>query len=180
MPELGELEYQALRATIRERGTLRVCAILIGLAVWAALALGLLAADLAGAATMVPLIILAGTFEVSFFVHTGVERVGRYVQVFYEEARNVIAWETAAMNYGRSFPGGQPDPLFIRLFASAAVVNFVSSFVLTTRRPGWMVISFLAHLVFAWRLVSARRSSAAQRALDLDRFRTLRSQDPIH
>ena len=176
MPDLSEIEYRALRDTIRERGTARMCAILIGLAVWAALALGLLAADLAGGATMVPFIFLAGAFEISFFIHTSVERVGRYIQVFYEEARNATGWETMAMNYGRSFPGGL-DPLFITLFAAASAVNFLSSFALTTRRPGWMAVSFIAHLVFVWRLVTARRLVAAQRAQDLDRFRTLRTQN---
>jgi hypothetical protein len=179
MPDLSELEYQALRATIRERGTFRVCAILVGLVGWGALSLGLVLSDLAGGVTMVPLIVIAGTFEISFFVHTGVERVGRYVQVFYEEARTMTGWETVVMNYGWRFPGGL-DPLFTGVFASAAVVDFVSAFVLTTRRPGWVAISFIAHLVFVWRLVVARRASAGQRTLDLERFRALRSQPPLH
>ena len=175
MQDLNGTEYKALRATIRERGTVRLCSILIGLVAWAALALGLLAADVAGAATMVPYIVLAGSFEISFFIHTGVERVGRYIQVFYEEADNAAGWETMAMKYGRSFPGGL-DPLFVTLFACAAIVNFMSVFALTTRRPGWMVISFLAHLAFGWRMVTARRLAASQRATDLDRFRQLKGQ----
>ncbi|MCM3881848.1 MAG: hypothetical protein ND807_17205 [Vicinamibacterales bacterium] len=179
MPDLSELEYQALRATIRERGTFRVCTILVGLAAWGALSLGLVMSDLAGGVTMVPLVVLAGTFEISFFVHTGVERVGRYVQVFYEEARSMTGWETVAMNYGGRFPSGL-DPLFTGVFASATVVDFASAIVLTTGRPGWVAISFIAHLVFAWRLAVARRASAGQRALDLERFRALRSQPPLH
>ncbi len=175
MPELAVIEYKALRATIRERGSLRMCAVLIGLAAWGALALGLLAADVGGAATMVPFVVLASAFEISFFIHTGVERVGRYLQVFFEEAENVIGWETTAMNYGRAFPGGL-DPLFTVIFASAGVVNFTSAFLLTTRRPGWMVIAFLAHLAFGWRLSVARRLSAGQRAADLERFRSLKNQ----
>lgn len=177
MADLNECEYRTLRDTIRERGTLRMCAILIGFAAWGALALGLLAADLAGSATMVPFVVLAGAFEISFFIHTGVERLGRHVQVFYEEASNVIGWETTAMNYGRRFPDGL-DPLFVTLFGSAAVINFLSAFALTTRRPGWIAISLVAHLVFGWRLVTARRLAAGQRALDLERFRSLRSQQP--
>ena len=174
MPDLRELEYTALRDTIRERGSLRMCAILIALAAWGALALGLLAAQLAGVATMVPVVVLASGFEISFFIHTGVERVGRYIQVFYEEERNTTAWETSAMNYGNSFPGGL-DPLFITLFASAAVVNFVSTLGLSTRRPGWILISFLVHLAFGWRLVNARHLSSSQRATDLERFRSQRA-----
>ena len=174
MPDLRELEYTALRDTIRERGSIRMCAILIALVAWGALAIGLLAAQLTGAATIVPVMVLASGFEVSFFVHTGVERIGRYIQVFYEEDQNTAAWETSAMNYGRSFPGGK-DPLFITLFAIAATVNFVSTFGLLTHRPGWMLISFVAHLAFGWRLVNARRLSGLQRATDLERFRSLRA-----
>ncbi len=174
MTDLPEIEYQALRATIRERGTFRMCAILIGLAAWGALALTLQINDLGGAATMIPFVVLAGTFELSLFVHTGVERIGRYVQVFHEETKNMIAWETTAMNYGRNFPGGL-DPLFVTLFASAAVVNFLSSFAFTTRRPGWIVVSLIAHAVFGWRLSWARRMSGSQRAIDLERYRKLRS-----
>lgn len=151
-----------------------MCAILTALVAWGALALGLLAAQLTGAATMVPVVVLASGFEVSFFIHTGAERVGRYIQVFYEEEQNTTAWETSAMNYGRSFPGGV-DPLFITLFASAAAVNFVSTFGLLTHRPGWMLLSFVAHLAFGWRLVNARRLSGSQRGIDLERFRSLRA-----
>jgi hypothetical protein len=173
MPDLRELEYTALRDTIRERGSLRMCAILIALVAWGALAIGLLAAQLTGAATMVPLVVLASGFEVSFFIHTGVERVGRYIQVFYEEEQNTTAWETSTMNYGRSFPGGM-DPLFITLFAGAATVNFVSTFGILSHRPGWMLLAFVVHLAFGWRLVSASRLSRSQRGTDLERFRSLR------
>jgi hypothetical protein len=175
MPELAEIEYKALRQTIRERGSVRMCAVLIGLAAWAALALAI-SSYAPGAATMVPFVVLAGTFEINFFIHTGVERVGRYVQVFYEEANNVIGWETSAMNYGRKFPGGL-DPLFVTLFAGAAVVNLFTSLARTAELPGWTVISVIAHLTFAWRVVKARRASAEQRAMDLDRFRSLRSSN---
>src|SRR5436190_17990737 len=145
MLDLPKLEYTALRETIRERGSIRMCAILIAIVAWGALAIGLLASQLTGAATIVPVMVLASGFEISFFVHTGVERVGRYIQVFYEEDENTPAWETSAMNYGRNFPGSL-DPLFITLFASAAAVNFVSVFGLLTRQPGWMLISFAVHL----------------------------------
>ena len=59
----------------------------------------------------VPLLVLAATFEINFFVHTGVERIGRYIQVFYEERAGATGWETTAMNYGAKFPAGL-DPLF--------------------------------------------------------------------
>ena len=175
MPDLSDVEYKALRNTIRERGTIRLCLVLIGLAAWGALALGLLAADIGRAATLVPLVVLIATFELNFFVHTGVERVGRYLQVFYEEERGAAGWETLAMTYGRMFPGGL-DPLFVTIFGSAGLLNFVTGFIVTARPVGWVIVSLAAHGWFGWRLMNARREAASQRALDLERFRTLRTQ----
>ncbi|MSO55338.1 MAG: hypothetical protein EXQ55_00180 [Acidobacteria bacterium] len=175
MTHTPECEYEALRATIRERGTMRICAVLGGLAAWGALAVALLITELQGAITLVPFMALVATFELNFFVHTGVERIGRYIQVFYEEAAGAIGWETTAMNYGHKFRGG-PDPLFGVIFAVSAALNFLSSLATATRRPGWIALSLIAHFIFAYRIVAARKSAAAQRALDLDRFRGLISK----
>jgi hypothetical protein len=172
--EQNQAEYQALRDTIRERGTARLCAVLVGLAAWGALAIALLLAELEGAITLVPFVVLAATFELNFFVHTGVERIGRYLQVFFEERAGAIGWETTAMSYGAKFPSGL-DPLFSIVFAMAAALNFLSALPVAERRPGWIVLSFLAHLAFGYRIVSARKLARAQRALDLDRFRSLLS-----
>jgi hypothetical protein len=167
-------EYEALRATIRERGTARVCLILAGVIAWSALTLALNASEFERAATLVPLIVLAATFETSFFIHTGVERVGRYLQVFYEDEPG---WEQIVMAYGQRNPGGA-DPLFTTLFAIIALVNFAASLPAASRHPGWVAISLVAHVVFTWRLFSARGTAARQRALDLDRFRALRTAPP--
>lgn len=172
MTETIQAEYQALRDTIRERGTARLCAVLIGLASWGALAIALLITELQGSITLVPFAILLATFEVNLFIHTGVERIGRYLQVFYEERNAAIGWETTAMNYGAKFPGGL-DPLFSLVFALAAAINFLSALAVAERRPGWIAISLIAHLAFAYRIVSARKLSATQRAVDLERFRSL-------
>jgi hypothetical protein len=166
-------EYEALRATIRERGTTRMCLILAGLIAWAALILALNAAQFERAATLVPLMVVAATFEISFFIHTGVERVGRYLQVFYDDQ-----WENIVMAYGKNNPGGGTHPLLITLFALIALVNFAASLPTAVRHPGWVGVSFVAHVMFTWRLVSARRMAAAQRALDLDRFRALKNPAP--
>jgi len=175
MSDLPQLEYEALRATIRERGTLRMCAVLGGLAAWGALAIALLITELQGGVTLIPFMVLAATFEVNFFVHTGVERIGRYIQVAYEERPDATGWETTAMTYGSQFPGGL-DPLFAVIFAVSGALNFLSSLATATRRPGWIALSLVAHLVFAYRIVAARKIAAAQRTLDLDRFRSLISK----
>ena len=175
MTEPTQAEYAALRDTIRERGTARLCAVLIGVAAWGALAIALLVAQLEGAVTLVPFVVLIVTFEINFFIHTGVERIGRYLQVFYEERVGAIGWETTAMNYGAKFPSGL-DPLFAIVFATATGLNFVTSLVTAQRRSAWILLSLVAHLAFAYRIVAAKRLAGAQRALDLDRFRSLLSK----
>jgi hypothetical protein len=173
--EQSQTEYQALRATIRERGTARLCAVLVGLIAWGALAIALLIAELEGSVTLIPFVVLAATYEINFFVHTGVERIGRYLQVFYEERTNTTGWETSAMQYGATFPSAGLDPLFSIVFAIAAALNFLSALVVAERRPGWIAVSLVAHVVFAYRIVAAKKLAGAQRALDLDRFRKLAS-----
>lgn len=170
-------EYVALRATIRERGTARLCAVVFGLVAWAALAIALRITELSGAITLVPLLALVATFEINFFTHIGVERIGRYVQVFFEERVRATGWETTAMNYGTRFRGRGLDPLFSIVFVLASAVNFLSSFAVAERRSGWIVISLIAHLVFNYRIVRARQFSAAQRSIELEHFRTLAKED---
>jgi len=175
-PDLSTAEYVALRATIRERGTVRMCAVLIGLAVWGGLVTALLIAGRPGPGMLVPIMVLVATFEINFFMHTGVERIGRYIQVFYEEQTDSKAWETTAMSYGARFPSGGLDALFSIVFFAATLLNFLAFLTTTPQSPGWLAISLLAHLAFNYRIVRARRASAAQRALDLERFRNLLSK----
>jgi hypothetical protein len=175
MTDLSPAEFEALRATIRERGTARLYIVIAGLSLWGALAIALLVSDLAGSITLAPFLVLAATFETNFFVHTGVERIGRYIQVFYEERTGSSGWETTAMNYGAKFPGGL-DPLFSIIFFSAGAVNFLSALVVAAPQPGWIAVSLAAHLAFNYRIVRARQSSAAQRATDLERFRKLANE----
>lgn len=189
MSDFSQAEYASLRQTIRERGTARLCAVLAGFAAWGALAVAVLITRLDGSVALVPFVVLAATFEINFFVHTGVERIGRFIQVFYEERAGAAGWETIAMNYAAKFPsvglslrapramstwGGGLDPLFSVIFAAAAILNFLSSLTVAQRRPGWIALSLVAHLAFAYRIVTAKKFSASQRAVDLDRFRSLR------
>jgi len=77
-------EYIALRATIRERGTARVCVFAGGIAAWAALSIATAALAPTPVAVLCPLLVLAAVFEAVFALHVGVERIGRYLQVFHE------------------------------------------------------------------------------------------------
>jgi hypothetical protein len=167
-----QAEYEALRDTIRERGTVRMCLLMGGLVAWGALAIALPVIGIDGAIALVPLLVLASTFEINFFIHTGVERIGRYIQVFYEERSGALGWETTAMNYGAKFPSGL-DPLFSTIFVLAAALNVLNSLAIAHRRPVWIALALVAHAALAYRIVSAKTRAAAQRALDLERFRNL-------
>lgn len=175
-------EYSALRATIRERGTARVWIVVVGLTGWAALSLAAAVTGVAPALTLVPLVLLAATFEAVFSLHIGVERIGRYLQVFHEgrpedapapghAART--GWEGIAMTFGPPLRGTRTDPLFTVCFAIAAVLNFTPT-LLAGPVPVEAIVIGAAHLVFIARLAVARRASTTQRAADLARFEQMK------
>jgi hypothetical protein len=166
-------EYTALRATIRERGTTRFWIVLGGFAVWAGLAVATAALASLPIATLLPLLVLATSFEIVFALHTGVERIGRYIQVFFE-APGERAWEQTAMAFGRAFPGGGSDPLFTPYFALATVLNVLPAALVRPVAIEWVVVA-LPHLLFIAHLWRCRRRSAVQRAIDLDRFEKLKN-----
>jgi hypothetical protein len=166
-------EYSALRATIRERGTARVWVFLAGLALWAASTIATAALVSLPVAVLLPLLALAATFEVVFALHTGVERIGRYLQVFFEGPgeRN---WEHTAMAFGRMFPGRGSDPLFTAYFASATVLNLMPAALARPVAIEWVVVG-LPHVLFIAYLWRGRQRSAVQRAVDLERFERLKN-----
>ena len=168
-------EYRALRATIRERGTARVWIFLAGLAAWGALVIATAALAALPVATLLPLLVLAGTFEAVFSLHAGVERVGRYIQVFYEsETGDALNWEHTAMAFGRNYPSRQLDPLFGRFFWIATVFNFIPALLAGAVTIEWAVIG-LVHILFLVRVIFAEKHAAHQRATDLDRFLKLKN-----
>ena len=169
-------EYRALRATIRERGTSRVWIFVIGFGVWGGLVIATASIASLPEATLLPLLTLAAVFEAIFALHTGVERVGRYIQVFYEgETPDSSNWEYTAMAFGRAFSGSASDPLFGRFFWIATVLNFIPAILAGAVPVEWTVIG-LAHLVFIVRVVVAERHAHRQRAVDLDHFQKLKMQ----
>ena len=165
-------EYRALRATIRERGTARHWIVIVGLATWCALAVVISVLATPPVTTLFPLLLLAAVFEVVFALHTAVERVGRYVQVFFESSSDAAAWEHVAMAYGRSFRGGGIDALFSPLFATATLFNFIP--VLVTGPPAidWALVG-VVHVLFVARVWVARSQASRQRKIDLERFEKL-------
>jgi hypothetical protein len=164
-------EYRALRATIRQRGSSRIWMAVGGLTAWAALTLATFALPWLTEATLLSLLVLAASFEAVFMLHTATERVGRYLQVFYEgEERN---WETTAMALGRTEPGSTADALFSVFFWMAAVLNILPAAAAQATLTEWAVLAPL-HLVFVGRVAAARRRAGAQRAVDLDRFQALK------
>jgi hypothetical protein len=177
-------EYSALRATIRERGTARVCIFAGGIAAWAAAAIATAALASSPVATLLPLLVLAAMFEAVFALHVGVERIGRYLQVFHEPpdrssgsggsgaCGGTGGWEHAAMAFGRPGGAASTDALFTAMFVLAAVFNLMPALILEPQRVELIFVGG-AHALFALRLLVARHTAATQRAIDLERFQQL-------
>ena len=179
MNSLADREYEALRATIQGRGGARPLAFLAGLATWAIVLAAILAWLPNPIASVVPLLILLATFEVVRALHLNVERIGRYLQVFYEEGPGgspptaVPAWEHTAMAFGPRVPGAGGHPLFLPLFALAAVANLLAVWL-----PGPLPVEYgtlaVPHLAFVGWLIYCDRGMRAQRAKELARYRAIK------
>jgi hypothetical protein len=179
MSVYAEHEFLVLRETIRSRGTARPVVLLVGLGTWAAVLVAVLAWLPNPTASVVPLVLLVATFEVVRTLHLGVERIGRYLQVFYEESPGGSAptappaWEHTAMQLGPSLPGAGGHPYFLPVILVAATVNF-----LAVLFPGpvtvELVVLAVPHLAFIVWLAYCDRGMRRQRATELARYRALR------
>jgi len=165
-------EYTALRATIRERGTARVCLFAAGFVAWGALAVATAALASIPVASLLPLLVLAAVFEGVFALHVGVERVGRYLQVFHETGDRA-AWERTAMAFGRPKGAAVADGLFTVPFLLAALFNIMPALI-AQPTPAEIVFVVGAHALFLLRLAVARAAAARQRVVDLERFQVLK------
>jgi hypothetical protein len=136
-------------------------------AVWAVLAFAAWAIDSHPLAGLIPLVVLIGGFEVVLAIHTGVERVGRYIQRVHERGDvTAPAWEHVAMGMGARWlsPGGL-DSLFGGVFLLATFVNLLPVlFAGTAMEAG---VGITCHAAFSIRVLLARRFAAQQRAHDL-------------
>ena len=181
---LSDTEYAVLRQTIAARGTARMVLFPVTIIAWATLALIVLTFAEAPLASLLSLAVLVAGFEAIHALHVGVERIGRYLQVYYENSENQNSenrprWETIAMAVGPALPGGGIDPLFTLVFASATFVNIIPALTVqpqpTITELG--VIGAL-HLAAVIRIVRARGAAARQRAVELESFRALRTHIP--
>jgi hypothetical protein len=170
-------EYQALRETIRERGTTRVWLLLATFVAWGALAIATAALATLPIATLLPLLVLAVGFETGFAVHTGVERIGRYIQVFFESDDTDRGWEHHIMAFGGAAGGPASDPLLASYFWIATIFNFVPAILANPALVEWSVVGAI-HLLFMVRVGIARHQAGRQRAIDLNRFQQLKASSP--
>lgn len=125
------------------------------------------------ATTLFPLVVLAGGFEAIHALHVGVERIGRYLQVFYESPAEGAMWETTAMSVGPALPGGGVDPLFTLIFVFATSVNLLP-LIVTPATPVELLVVGLFHAGVVVRLARARRAATRQRAVDLESYRAVK------
>ena len=174
---LTESEFTSLRATIAMRGTVRMALLPATLLGWALVAVLLLLFGEYPAAVIFPLAVLVGGFEAIHALHVGAERIGRYLQVYYEDAPDAPRWETTAMAVGPALPGGGIDPLFSVVFIGAALANLIPAFTPEPTRPELAVLLPL-HFAFMIRVVRARGAAARQRAIELESYRAIRTQTP--
>lgn len=167
---MREQEFEALRATIRERGTVRMILLPVTFGLWAAAAIATTAAVALPIGALVPLLVLAAGFEAIYALHINVERIGRYLQVFHEDEGG---WEHVAMTFGQRFPGRGPDALFSTLFLVATALNYLP--VALGGSVTELAVAGLLHLVLAFHIGTARSRASKQREQDLERFQAIKS-----
>lgn len=175
--EFRQREFQELRATVRERGHVRAIVSAITFVSWAALLLNVFGRPFTPLA-LLPLLVLAAGFEIVFALHVGVERVGRYLFVFYEQPAQMPKWETAIAAFGktdaaRSTGGGA---LLVPMFVLATLLNMAMAWALFSgSAPGVPAAALLAgvaaaHGAFVARVFVAKARAGRQRALDTAAF----------
>lgn len=173
-------EYRVLRETIAARGSLRAVLALAGLVGWAVILTAVLVWIPYPVAAIIPLLVLLVTFEVIRPLHFGAERIGRYLQVFYEEdgqpgrpLAETPAWERVAMRLGAT-PGTGGHPLFVPVFFLATIANTLP--VLLAQPPATpieLAALGVPHAAFLIWLLNADRVMRSQRAAELEQFRAL-------
>jgi hypothetical protein len=175
----GRSEYLVLRRTIGQRGALRHILFLAGIGIWAGVLTAVLVWAMHPLAFVLPLTVLFATFEAIRPLHFGAERIGRYLQVFYEEIGeperplgDTPSWERVAMRFG-TVPGVGGHPLFVSAFVIAIAVNYMASFDPQRSFVDHVIVA-LIHAIFGGWLNAAHRAMKKQREIELERMRHLR------
>ncbi len=123
---------------------------------------------------LVSLSVVIGGFEAIHALNVGVERIGRYLQVYYEGDSGGPTWETTAMAVGPGLPGGGIDPLFSVVIAALVGLNLALAFPNLHSTTDFVTV-LPVHAIFWIRIIRARGAAARQRAVDLETFRAVRS-----
>ena len=168
-----------MRQTIKDRGSLRVVLMVVSLMGWASIVTVVVLVSPVPLHAVLPLAVLAAGFEAVYAIHVGVERIGRYVQVFFEEtpvrdAPGEPSWETVAMISAPAVSGGGVDPLFCALFGVATVANFAVA-LLPDATALEMTVVAAPHLALIVRILRAHAAAAGQRTRDLAHFRQVKA-----
>jgi hypothetical protein len=172
----SQSEFTVLRQTISVRGTVRMALLPVTVIGWTSIT----AALLPGGTTLQPMLslvslsVLIGGFEAIHALNVGVERIGRYLQVYYEGIPDGPTWETTAMAVGPGLPGGGIDPLFTVVFAALAGLNLALVFPELHGIRAYVVV-LPVHAIFWIRVGRARWAAAGQRAMDLETFRAIKA-----
>lgn len=170
-------EFTVLRQTIAGRGTVRMALLPVTLIGWAAILVALVRLDpsqISPLGSMISLMVLVGGFEAIHALNVGVERIGRYLQVYYEGSLDGPRWETTAMATGPALPGGGIDPLFTAVFVIVSALNVIVGL----RNAQTVTVALVVgavHGIFWARVIRARGAAARQRAVDLETFRAIKS-----
>jgi len=173
---LPSAEFTVLRQTIALRGTVRMTLVPLVSLGWAVLTLLLLLYGGPPIACIVSLGVLVGGFEAVHALHVGAERIGRYVQVYYEAPADGPRWETAVTTVGPALPGGGIDPLFSVVFVGLTAINLLVALVPLPTRLELGAVAVL-HLGFVFRVVRARLAATKQRAVELESFKAMQSRE---
>lgn len=172
-------EYRQLRDTIRARGSLRVVLFVATMVTWAVVAVLEAAFISLPLASLLSLILLMSGFEAVHQLHIAVERIGRYLYVRYENdsARTAgsaihapLMWEGAIAAFGAGHRASTrpADAMFTLMFALAITVNFLVAALGAT--PAELAGIGAVHALALARVLIAKRTAAAQRAEDQQRF----------
>ncbi len=173
----SQSEFMVLRQTIAVRGTVRMALLPITVIGWTSITVALLRGGLETLPPLLALVslsVLIGGFEAIHALNVGVERIGRYLQVYYEGTQEGPTWETTAMAVGPGLPGGGIDPLFTVVFAALTALNLALAFPELHSIKTYVVV-LPVHAIFWVRMIRARGAAARQRAVDLETFRATKA-----